>query len=186
MRQLIQSLSSRVRVYGYLFFSIYAPDDTSHVHQQSFWNKAQSLIDCQPSIIQGFLQQAHLQSLEQLKNKEILHQVKSPMLDALDFLQKLFEQSIEENFDFVLNENFFKKNFYIQSIPRYFFEYISYENNEMIYFRILSYVEENFLSDNSDWFQSIFYSLSRHDIEFTTYGNVEYAQISIKTQAGSF
>jgi len=156
----IQSLSSRVHLYGYLFFSIYAPDDTSHVHQQSFWNKAQPLIDSQPEIIQRFLQQAHLQSLEQLKNKEILHQVKSPMLDALDFLQKLFEQSIEENFDFVLNEIFLKR---ASTFNQYqdIFSNISHENNEMIYFRIRSYVEENFLSGNSELVSEYFFILYR-------------------------
>ena len=154
----IQSLSPCIRIYGYLFFSIYAPDDTSHVHQQLFWKKAQSLIDSQPTIIQGFLQQAHLQSLEQLKHKEPLHKIKSPMLDALDFLQKLFEQSMEENFDFVLNEIFLKRastyNQYQDILAN-----VSDEDNEMIYFRIRSYVTENFLSQNSEIIPEHFFIL---------------------------
>ena len=71
---------------------------------------------------------------------------KSPMLDALDFLQKLFEQSIEERILTLFSMKFFfsKKEHFTFNQYQDIFSNVSHENNEMIYSRILSYVEENF------------------------------------------
>jgi hypothetical protein len=145
----IQSLSERIRRYAHLFFSIYAPDHNSHLNQLVLWQESQHLVDNQSPVIQNILHEAHQKGLQQL---QLSHQrsltTKSPMYEALVFLQKLIQQSADGNFDLVLNEIFSVKTSRSDT-ENLFSSKVSEEEDDFLkHKKILVHVQETFLNLN--------------------------------------